>query len=87
MQVNSQIHSGKARYIKMKKNNLLKTQLEAMDDEALRALVLSLATSAGVSAEKTSVLTNNIPALRKALSKMNDEQISALINTLGKGAN
>ena len=71
----------------MKKNDLLKAQLDGMDDEALRGLIITLAASAGVSADKAAGLTGNVSALRKALSKMNDDQINALISALGKGGN
>ena len=80
-------HNGKARTLKMKKSNQLKAQLTELDDAALQSLIYNLAASAGISAERISSLTGNVPALRKALSKMDDEQITALINTLGGGAN
>ena len=61
----------------------LKQQLSSLNDEQLRALILSISAAAGVPQSSVRTLTDDIPGLRKKLSSLGDGEITALLSAIG----
>ena len=65
------------------KNENLKRKLENTDDETLKRLIFTVASAAGMSADKAAGLVTNLPELRKRISKMDDVQLATMIASMG----
>ena len=66
----------------MKSDNL-RRKLENTDDETLKRLIFTVASAAGMSAEKAAELVTNLPELRKKISKMDEVQLATALASMG----
>ena len=67
------------------KTESLKRKLETTDDETLKRLIFTVASAAGMSADKAAALVTDLPELRKRISKMDEGQFATLIASMGNG--
>ena len=67
----------------MKNRESIKNKLQNTDDETLKQLILTVANASGISEDRKRSLINDIPKLRRLISETNDEQLSALIASMG----
>ena len=65
------------------KNDSLKRKLESTDDETLKRLIFTVASAAGMSADKAAGLVKDLPELRKRIAKMDEGQLATLIASMG----
>ena len=65
------------------KNDNLKRKLENTDDETMKRLIFTVASVAGMSADKAAELVANLPELRKKISKMDEGQLATLLASMG----
>ena len=67
----------------MKNRESLKKRLQNTDDETLKKLLITLASASGMREEQKNALISDIPRLRRLLNETDEEQISALISSIG----
>ena len=67
----------------MKNRESIKNKLQNTDDETLKQLILTVANASGLNEDRKRSLINDIPKLRRLLSETNDDQLSALIASMG----
>ena len=67
----------------MKNRESIKNKLQNTDDETLKQLILTVANASGRTEDRKRSLINDIPTLRRLLSETNDDQLSALIASMG----
>lgn len=69
----------------MKTASELKKQINSMDDDSLRSLILSAAKVAGADEKKANTLASDIPALRRTIEQTDDAQLIRLLSAFGNG--
>ena len=67
----------------MKNRESIKNKLQNTDDETLKQLILTVANASGLNEDRKRSLITDIPKLRRLLSETNDDQLSALIASMG----
>ena len=69
----------------MKKSDSIKSKLQSTDDETLKRMIESLAAATGTSEDRKRAMISDLPKIRRLLTESGDEQLSALISSLGIG--
>lgn len=65
-------------------NNFPKEKLLNLDDEAFRNLIYEISSLAGGNPANAEKLASDVPALKKQIGKMNEQDAQKLLNRLGK---
>ena len=69
----------------MKKSDSIKSKLQSTDDETLKRMIESLAAATGISEDRKRAMISDLPKIRRLLTESGDEQLSALISSMGIG--
>ena len=69
----------------MKKSDSIKSKLQSTDDETLKKMIESLAAATGISEDRKRAMISDLPKIRRLLTESGDEQLSALISSMGIG--
>ena len=69
----------------MKKSDSIKNKLQSTDDETLKRMIESLAAATGISEDRKRAMISDLPKIRRLLTESGDEQLSALISSMGIG--
>ena len=69
----------------MKKSDSIKSKLQSTDDETLKRMIESLAAATGTSEDRKRAMISDLPKIRRLLTESGDEQLSALISSMGIG--
>ena len=69
----------------MKKSDSIKSKLQSTDDETLKRMIESLAAATGISEDRKRAMISDLPKIHRLLTESGDEQLSALISSMGIG--
>ena len=67
----------------MKKSDSIKSKLQSTDDETLKRMLEALASASGISEDRKKAMISDLPKIRRLLTESGDEQLSALISSMG----
>ena len=70
----------------MKKSDSIKSKLQSTDDETLKRMLEALASASGISEDRKRAMISDLPKIRRLLTESGDEQLSALISSMGIGS-
>lgn len=70
----------------MKNRESLRNKLLNTDDETLKRMLSALAAASGMDEARKNAMLTDLPRLRRLLTETSDEQLSALLSSMGTGS-